>query len=67
MIVIEIVHQKHDFSNEDIPNFQKNIDEWFQDWIYLTGAGFMTNYIHMLGSGHISECMFKWRNLYEHS
>ena len=67
MTAIEIVRQKHNFSDQDIGNFQKNIDEWFQDWIYLTGAGGMTNYIHMLGSGHISEYMYKWRNLYEHS
>ena len=63
MTAIEIVRQKHEFSDQDIGNFQKNIDEWFQDWIYLTGAGGMTNYIHMLGSGHISEYMYKWRNL----
>jgi hypothetical protein len=64
MTAIEIVRQKHDFSNKDIANFQQNVAELFQDWIYLTGSGGTTNYIHMLGSGHISEyIMFKWRNL----
>jgi len=27
----------------------------------------MTNYIHMVGSGHIGDFLLRWRNLYRHS
>ena len=41
---------------------------FFQDWIVLNdGLAGVTNYIHLLGSGHMSDYMFYWRNLYIHS
>jgi hypothetical protein len=47
--------------------FQKNVDEWFANFIYLTGRSGLMNYIHLLCTGHLAEYMHKWRNLYEHS
>ena len=44
------------------------MDDFYQSWIKLSlGKRGVTNYIHLLGSGHISELLFKWRNLYAHS
>ena len=66
-LAMELARQKSDLSNEDVSNFQRAVDEFFQDWVELHGLAGMTNYIHMMGSGHIAEYMFKWKNLYVHS
>jgi len=36
-------------------------------WVNLTGHEGITNYIHMLAAGHISEYLVYWGNLYDHS
>ena len=66
-LAMELARQKSDLSVEDVANFQREIDDFFQDWVKLHGLAGMTNYIHMLGSGHIAEYMSKWKNLYQHS
>jgi hypothetical protein len=58
---MELAHQKSDLSVEDITNCQREIDDIFRDWVKLHGLASMTNYIQMLGSGHITECMSKWK------
>lgn len=50
-----------------IVEFQEQADLFFQNWIRLHGREGVTNYIHMLGSGHICEYLFYWGNLYAHS
>ena len=64
---MELARQKADFTDDDIVKFQKTVDDWFQDYVGITGLDGMTNYIHMLSSGHVAEYMIKWRNLYKHS
>jgi REP element-mobilizing transposase RayT len=64
---MEMVRQKEDFTDSDIKAFQKAVDEWFQDYVAVHGLDGMTNYIHMLSTGHVAEYMIKWRNLYRHS
>jgi hypothetical protein len=66
-VAVVIARQKEDFQDEDIIQFQKSVDEWFSDYVFLTGKNGMTNYIHLLCTGHLAEYMYKWRNLYEHS
>jgi len=62
-----IMRQKTDYTDEDIYNFQYNIDDFFQVWVKLHSHTGCTNYIHMLSSGHIAEYMFRWRNLHRFS
>ena len=63
-----ILCSKKDLSDEEIFAFQRHINVFFQTWVRLSGGrSGMTNYIHMLVSGHISEYLFKWRNLWVHS
>ena len=63
-----IARSHDDLTDENIVDFQKHIDEFYQEWIRLAlGKNGVTNYIHLLGSGHIAEFLFKWRNLYAHS
>ena len=50
-------------SDVDIVDLQNNIDNWYRLWISLTGIEGMTNYIHLLGSGHITYYLKKYMNL----
>lgn len=61
------LRQKADFTDDDILEFQGDVDEWFQDWVGLHGEAGMTNYIHLLASGHVSEYIRQHRNMYRHS
>jgi hypothetical protein len=62
-----ILRQRVEFSDEEIRQFQFHVDAWFQRWIELHAMDGCTNYTHILSSGHMSEYMFKWRNLYRFS
>jgi hypothetical protein len=61
------LRQHADFTDDDIAEFQHDFDLFFRDWVELYGKNGLTNYIHLLSSGHISEYLYKWRNLYAHS
>jgi hypothetical protein len=64
-----IVRQPNEYSDEDIIEFQTKIDDFFISYIENSGAGKegITNYMHMLGSSHISYYMQRHRNLYKYS
>jgi len=47
--------------------FQSNVDKFFRIWVELCGHEGVTNYIHMMSSGHFAEYLIYWRNLYRHS
>jgi hypothetical protein len=55
------------FTDEDIRECQDKIDLWFHDWVSLTGLDGMTNYVHLMSSGHITEYLVRHRNMYRHS
>jgi len=57
------LQQKADFSNQNIDTFQSHADDFFRRWINLTGYDGITNYVHMLGAGHIRYFLMKWKNL----
>ena len=61
------MRKKTNFLDEEIENFQNSIDLFFQDWVKLWGEKLISNYIHMYQSGHISELLYHWRNLYKYS
>ena len=64
---MELLPQKKDLTDDEIYKCQGSIDKFFQDWISLHGLDGMTNYIHLLGAGHIARYRFLHRNLYRHS
>ena len=65
---MEIARQKKDWNEPaEIAAFQLLVDGRFQDWVKLHGKAAITNYVHMLASGHVGEYVFHWGNLYEHS
>ena len=65
--MIKMLRQKEDFLDEQIEEFQVLADNFFSIWVNLHGSEGVTNYIHMIGSGHISYYLFQWRNLYRYS
>ena len=48
------LRKRSDMSVPEINTLQKEIDVWYENWISLTGREGMTNYIHMLGAGHVA-------------
>ena len=60
--------KKEDLSEKNIMEFQFHADMFFQLWVKIgKGLRATTNYVHILGAGHLSEYLDHWRNLYRHS
>ena len=66
-IAMVLLRQREDFTNTTIASYQPHADKFFQSWILLWNKEGVTNYIHMIGSGHIADYLYKWRNLYRFS
>jgi hypothetical protein len=62
-----LLRKKTEFSNLEIVELQVAIDEWYQVWWRLEGRDGITNYVHLLASGHIADYLFRHRNLYVYS
>ena len=64
----EILRQKEDLEDDEIKQFQLHMDKFYALWIKVNkGDAGVTNYIHMLGAGHVADYLFFHRNLYVHS
>jgi hypothetical protein len=64
--VMTVAFQHEDFSDDDIEAFQDSVDEWFFIYVELVGIQGITNYIHLLGAGHLYHYLKRWRNLYRY-
>jgi hypothetical protein len=64
---MEMAHQRENFTDEEIDAFSTQCNNFFEVWVDLTGLEGMTNYIHMIGSGHMTYYLREWRNLYRYS
>ena len=62
--IMEKVRQKEVFLDDDMIILQKQIDEWYADWVSVTGKEGMTNYIHVLSIVHVMYYRDKYRSLY---
>ena len=47
------LRQRSDFTDNDIIDLQRKIDLFYDGWNDLCGKDGLTNYIHLLGSGHV--------------
>jgi hypothetical protein len=65
--VMETARKRETFTEGEIGEFQHLADEWFERWLALHGRDGLTNYIHMVASGHLSFYMREWGNLYKYS
>ncbi len=64
--VMKLAFQHEDFGNEEIEEFQDLVDEWFYLYVGLLGLPGVTNYMHLLGSGHLYHYLKSWGNLYRY-
>ena len=62
-----ILRQKGDLTDEEIKNYQCFADLFFADWVKLNGEHKVTNYAHLIGSGHVHEYLLHWKNLSSHA
>ena len=60
---MKALQQKTDFTDEQIDDFQCLADRFFGKCVALVGYDGITNYMHMIGAGHIRYYLRKWRNL----
>jgi len=58
---------KKDLTNDEVNHFLQHVDAFFVSWVLLVSHEGVTNYIHMLGVGHIGEYLLHHWNLYKHS
>ena len=56
-----------EFPDDMIEEFQSLADSFFKLWVGLNGREGVTNYIHLLGAGHLSQFLYKYCNLYKYS
>jgi len=62
--VMSITCKWENFTDDEIEDFQDLIDEWYYQYINLLGLEGITNYIHLLGAGHLHFYFKKLRSLY---
>jgi hypothetical protein len=62
-----MVRQREDFSDEDIEEFSDLCDDFYENWIELHQREGITNYIHLIGSGHVTYYLRRYKNLYRFS
>jgi hypothetical protein len=61
------LQSRKDFTDEDITLWQQGVDFFYTIWVDLHGMDGLTNYIHMLGAGHVGYYLRLYRNLYRYS
>jgi len=64
---MELARSRDEFSDQDIDVFQKQADLFFALWVDLNGIKGITNYIHMIGAGHLTYYLRIYRSLYRYS
>jgi hypothetical protein len=63
---MELARSREEFSDDDITAFQTQADLFFALWVDLNGIKGITNYIHMIGAGHLTYYLRIYRNLYRY-
>ena len=64
---MDILKKREDLSDDEIWSYQFHADQFFQQWVGLHGSEGITNYAHMIGSGHIREYLKHYKNLSRHA
>lgn len=57
------LQRKEDFTEVQVDDLQCLADDFFSNWLDLTGYDGITNYMHMIGAGHLRYYLKKWKNL----
>jgi hypothetical protein len=62
-----LIEQKDEYTNEEIMLLHKRCNNFMSVWTDLFGNNHVTNYIHIVGAGHLSYFAKKYGNLYRYS
>jgi hypothetical protein len=66
--VVQKMRQKDDFLDEDILMFDELCTDFYDAWLLIAkGRDGITNYIHMVGAGHFTYYLQRYRNLNRYS
>jgi hypothetical protein len=65
--LFKLIEQKEDYNDSEILELHKSCNTFMSLWMDLCGTSHMTNYIHIIGSGHLSYFGKKYGNLYRFS
>jgi hypothetical protein len=63
----DCIERKEDFGNSDIATLHKYTCNFMEQWLDLTKGKHMTNYIHIVGAGHLTYFASQYGNLYRFS
>jgi hypothetical protein len=66
-LVLKKLKKRRDFTDHKTDCLQKKIDTWSHLWIDLVGESGITNYTHLVCSGHMTYFLRHWHNLYRYS
>lgn len=64
---MKILTAHRPLTEEEQDQFQDLIDDFFESWLEMFGNDGMTNYLHLLGSGHVLYFLRKYKCLYIYS
>ena len=64
---LELLLLHRALDEEEMEQFQDYIDDFFEVWLEIFGIDGMSNYIHLLGSGHVLHFLKKYNCLYLYS
>jgi hypothetical protein len=64
---LKLLTLHRELTTEEIEEFQTLIDDFFELWIGIFGSHGVTNYIHMLASGHVHYFLKEYKCLYLYS
>ncbi len=65
--VICFARKRETFDDGAVEQFQTLADDWWAVWMSLVGRDGITNYTHIVSSGHLAFYMKEWGNLYRYS
>jgi hypothetical protein len=65
--LMELIRRYEDFADSDIYNLHCLSAKFMGQWVDSMNGQSITNYIHMIGAGHLVYHVSKYRNLYKFS
>ena len=65
--LMKLVEQHHDYSDIQVEELHTRCGTFMDQWVDMFGNTHMTNYIHIIGAGHLTYFARKYRNLYRFS
>jgi hypothetical protein len=64
---MKVLRQHEDFTDSQVDNLHKLTSTFMGQWVDCMKGDSITNYIHMIGSGHLTYYVATYKNLYKFS